>query len=143
MKFPKKTHWVHAALFSTSIHSILTDLQSSFPLVRVLAYLDDVFSVRLDKDVLSSLDSLRPAFSNIGLQTSTNKCEIYSPSGSLRSCRSDVNDISVIVDGTMILDAPNGNKQYVSAACCQYADTGKQLCAQLRSWMRCKVQCFF
>ena len=69
------------ALLSTSIHSILSDLESSFPSVRVLAYLDDVFLVGLEEDVLSSLNSLRPAFSNICLQIFTNKCEIYSPSG--------------------------------------------------------------
>ena len=90
------------AVFSTNIHSILTELQSSLPFVRVLAYLDDVFLVGLEEDVLSSLDSLRPAFSNIGLQISFNKCEIYFLSWSLRSCRSNLNDISVTLTGRFL-----------------------------------------
>ena len=117
------------ALFSTGIHSVLSELQDLFPSVKVLAYLDDVFLVGLEDDVLSSLENLKLAFSSIGLQISTNKCEIYSPSGSLRS---DFDDISVSSDGIIILGAPIGSMEYVSTVCCQYAESGKRLCDQLQ-----------
>ena len=131
------------ALFSTGIHSVLSELQDLFPSVKVLAYLDDVFLVGLEDDVLSSLENLKPAFSSIGLQISTNKCEIYSPSGSLRSCGSDFDDISVSSDGTIILGAPIGSMEYVSTVCCQYAESGNGFVISCRSWVRCRVQCYF
>ena len=119
------------ALFSTGIHSVLSDLKGSFPTVRVLAYLDDIFLVGEKDDVLSSLDYLRPAFSNIGLQISSSKCEIYSPSGPLMSGRSDLDAIPVVSDGTIVLGAPIGKREYVSAASSQYAESGRLLCEQL------------
>ena len=98
----------------------------------MLANLDDVFLVGLEDVVLSSLENLKPAFLSIGLQISTNTCEIYSPSGSLRSSGFDFDDISLSSDGTIILGAPIGSMEYVSTVCCQYAESGKRLCDHLQ-----------
>ena len=98
---------------------VLFELKDKFQSVTVLAYLNNVFLVGLQNKVLSSLEVLKSAFSSIGLQISTNKCEVYSPSGYLKSSRSVSNEISEFSDDTIIHGAPIGNNQYVSNVCCQ------------------------
>ena len=71
------------AFFSTTINSVLCQVQERYPSIQILAYLDDVFLIGLERDTLSALALLQPAFSEIALQISPSKCEIYSPSGSV------------------------------------------------------------
>ena len=120
------------ALFSTAINSVLWQVQERYPSIQILAYLDDMFLIGLERDTLSALALLQPAFSEIGFQISPSKCEIYSPSGSVTLSDSCLGALPVRHDGTMILGVPLGHIQYFSDSCQHTAHEGNQLCDKLK-----------
>ena len=65
------------ALFSIAIQPILVKVQKLHSATQLLAYLDDVFVIGPQADVLLALNALKESISAIGLHISIEKCELF------------------------------------------------------------------
>ncbi|XP_062500486.1 uncharacterized protein LOC134177725 [Corticium candelabrum] len=117
-------------LFATSIHPVLVQIQNKNPQVQVLAYLDDVFVLGQEVNVLTAFNELKVAFSALGLDIADRKCEIYRPH-TAPECPQ--NSIPTSSFGITILGSPIGMDSFVSEACVNSAEGGCHLCNKLVS----------
>ena len=88
------------ALFSTTIHPTLLEIQKENPKIRILAYLDDVFLLGPPLKVVTALESLRAQFCTVHLEIANSKCEIYC-STTVPNEISSLISIMVKSDGTL------------------------------------------
>ena len=112
-----------------SQYQLLQRLQEKHPHIHVLAYLDDVFLIGPLGQTIPALEDMKASFSNVGLTTANEKCEIYI-SEDVDSCSTPVT-IPISTSGTSILGVPIGDPENISSFCLEFAKSGKCLCDQL------------
>ena len=112
-----------------AIHDILTTLQSKFPNIVVLAYMNDVFLIGPSAGVLDAFTSLKEEFGDVGLQIQEKKCDLYS---SLPSAipYSPLGSIPITYDETKILGVPICSHSFASNVCLDIVKNGNELCQQ-------------
>ena len=69
-------------LLAAAFHPILIKTQCHYPNTTILAYLDDVYVVRMPGEVLVTLSDLAASLQQIGLTIQEDKCKLYFPMAS-------------------------------------------------------------
>ena len=97
----------------------------------MLAYLNDIFLLGPPSKAMLAFDDLKSAFSNIGLEISNSKCELYCPPSTEIPASGHSHSLSVSTSGCKILGVPIGLPSFIQAHCSDFAACGSLLCTQL------------